>query len=213
MKRAFSLLEVMISLAILSMGMVMLLQVQSRSMQLAVEANAMTTATQLTRSKMLDCQYDLLKKGFSIGDYNESGNFGDDGFPTYYWECHAYEPKMPEVGGGDVSGLTGGAGGDEAGGGDVGMGFLQPILGQMSGIMGKSVRELVVIVRWGEGEDRDEMEAVTHVVDKQPVTTMAQLLAQQCRSPLLGGGATPPAGDAPPGGASPPSTRRIPGAK
>jgi general secretion pathway protein I len=207
-KRAFSLLEVMISLAILSMGMVILLQVQSRSMRLAIEANAMTTATQLTRMKLLECQYDLLKKGFSIGDYNESGNFGDDGFPNHHWECHAYEPKMPEVGGGDVSGLTGG-GDDEAGGGDVGMGFLQPILGQMSGIMGKSVRELVVIVRWGEGEDRDEMEAVTHVVDKQPVTTMAQLLAQQCRSPL--GGAAPPSGAEPTTGGPPPPTRRVPG--
>jgi general secretion pathway protein I len=197
-KRGFSLLEVMIALTLLSIGMVTLLQSQARSMQLASQASDMTVATQLARGKLLDCQADLLKKGFSVGDYNEQGNFGDDGYPSFFWECHAYEPKMPEASGGDISGFTGTGDGEQAP--DMGMSFLQPILGQMSGVMGKSVRELVVIVRWGIGDDRDELEVATHVVDRQPVLLIGQMLQQQCRNPFGGGGGGGGGGGPPLGG-------------
>src|SRR4051812_34136451 len=70
-RRAFSLLEVMVAIALLSMGMVLLLQVQARSISLAQQSRTMTMGTQLLRSKLLDCQADLMKKGFSVGDYNE----------------------------------------------------------------------------------------------------------------------------------------------
>ena len=74
-KSAFSLLEVMVAMAILTVGLVSLLQVQARSAQLAIEGRELTVATMLARSKLYDCQHDLLKKGFSVGDYDEDGNF------------------------------------------------------------------------------------------------------------------------------------------
>ena len=41
-------------------------------------ATVPSVATMLARSKLYDCQHDLLKKGFSIGDYDEEGNFDVD---------------------------------------------------------------------------------------------------------------------------------------
>jgi general secretion pathway protein I len=201
--RAFSLLEVMVAMAILSVGLVSLLQVQSRSAQLAMEARELTVATMLARSKLYDCQHDLLKKGFSIGDYDEEGNFDDDGYPKFFWECHAYAPEMPTGDGvGDMSSAAsmfgGGAAADAASaaapaGTDMTMGMLAPVIQQMASVMKDSIRELVIVVRWGEGEDRQELRVTTHVIDKGPVNRVAQMIQQQSRalgaaSGIAGGG-------------------------
>jgi general secretion pathway protein I len=191
-RRAFSLLEVMVALAILGVGLVSLLQVQSRSAQLAIEAREMTVATMLARSKLYDCQHDLLKKGFSIGDYDEEGNFDDDGYPKFFWECHAYAPEMPTGDGvGDMGSMASmfgaGAAANAAGaaappGAEIGMGMLAPVIQQMASVMKDSIRELVVIVRWGEGEDRQELRVTTHLIDKGPVNRVAQMIQQQSRA-------------------------------
>jgi general secretion pathway protein I len=195
---AFSLLEVMVALAILTVGMVSLLQVQARSAQLAIEARELTVATMLARGKLYDCQTDLLKKGFSVGDYDEEGNFDDESYPKFYWECHAFKPEMPTGDGvGDMasaaSALGGAAGGDAAadnGAADMSMQMLAPVLQQMASVMGDSIRELVVIVRWGEGEDRRDIRVTTHVIDKTPVNGVAQMIQRQAGAlgGALGGG-------------------------
>jgi prepilin-type N-terminal cleavage/methylation domain-containing protein len=197
--RAFSLLEVMVALAILAVGLVLLVQVQARSARLAIEAREMTVATMLARGKLYDCQTDLLKKGFSIGDYDLDGSFDDEGYPDFFWECHAYKPELPTGETGDVSGAMGqlglgAAAGAASGGGqgsgsnpaqEMGMQFLAPVLSQMASVMGDSIRELVVVVRWGEGEERSELSVTTHVIDRGPVNQVAGMIQQQTRA--LGG--------------------------
>ncbi len=200
----FSLLEVMVAMAILSVGLVSLLQVQSRSAELAIEAREMTVATMLARGKLYDCQTDLLKKGFSIGDYDESGNFDDEGYPTFFWECHGYKPEMPTGDGvGDMGSAAsalgmGGSGGDsgQPQGADMGMGMIAPVLQQMASVMGDSIRELVIIVRWGTGVDQQEMRVTTHVVDKTPINNVSQMIQQQTKAlgALTGGAAGGAAG-------------------
>ena len=199
-RAGFSLLEVMVALAILAVGMVSLLQVQSRSAQMAMEAREMTVATMLARGKLYDCETDLMKKGFSIGDYDEDGNFSDEGYDKFFWECHAYKPEMPtgDVAGDPSSGLgamgLGGAAdaanGQDNPGADMGMQFLAPMMQQMSSVLGDSIRELVVIVRWGEGQDRQEMVVTTHLIDKTAINQVAAMIAQQ--SNALKGITNPP---------------------
>jgi len=199
----FSLLEVMVALAILTVGMTSLLQVQARSAQLALDAKDLSIATMLARAKLYDCQHDLLQKGFAVGDYESEGNFDDEGQPKFYWECHGYKPDMPTGDGiGDMSSATGMLGG--AGGGadgapnpamDASMGMIAPVLQQMASVLGDSIRELTVIVRWGEGDARQELRVVTHVIDKQPVNRVATMIQQQTRA--LGAALGQPAGDTP----------------
>lgn len=202
--RAFSLLEVMVALAILSVGLVTLVQVQARSAQLAILGRELTVATMLARGKLYDCQVDLAKKGFSIGDYESEGNFDDEGHADFFWECHAYKPDMPvgEIGDPSAAGGALGLGGDSAGGApnpaaEMGMSFIGPVLTQMSSVLGDSIRELVVIVRWGNGAEQQEMVVTTHVIDKGPVTGVAAMIAQQSRALGLATGTAPPT-DAPP---------------
>ena len=224
---AFSLLEVMVAIAILAVGMTVLLQVQTRSINLAQQGREMTVATTLARSKLLDCQADLTKKGFSIGDYDEEGNFSDDGYPTFYWECHAYKPDIPVANATDVQQAFSATGTEEAGqaaeqqGGDLGMQFLAPVMSQLSGVLGDSIRELVVIVRWGKAGEADEMRVATHVIDKTAVNQVAGMI-QQATAMMPGAGGAGGAGGGrsgggsgggSSGGSSPPPTPRLPGGK
>ncbi len=209
--RAFSLLEVMVALAILAVGLVLLLQVQARSARLAIEAKDITVATMLARGKLYDCQTDLLKKGFSVGDYDTDGTFDDEGYPNFFWECHGYKPEMPTADTGEISGAAGqlglGAANDAASASgqnpaqEMGMQFLAPVLSQMSSVVGDSIRELVVVVRWGEGEDRSELTVTTHVIDKGPVAQVSNMIQQQARAlgglPGGGGGGMPAADQKP----------------
>jgi prepilin-type N-terminal cleavage/methylation domain-containing protein len=214
---AFSLLEVMVAMAILTVGLVSLLQVQARSAQLAIEAREMTVGTMLARAKLYDCQAELLRRGFSIGDFDEDGNFDDEEYPTYFWECHAYAPELPTGDGvGDLSALSGagaGAAGDanaaQNPATDMAMGMMGPVLQQMATVMKDSIRELVVIVRWGQGADQQEIRVVTHLIDKGPVNQVSAMIAQQSQAltGALGGAGAPGT----PGNGSPPSPGGNPG--
>lgn len=210
--RGFTLLEVMIAIALLAMGLVLLLSVQARSIQLAQQARNLSVATGLARAKMYDCTRDLLKKGFSIGDYDEEGDFDDEEMPGFFWECHAYKPDIPVSDVTDVTtGLAAAAGGDGATGGmsgaadaaGIGAGMIAPVLSQISSVLGDSIRELVVIVRWREGETYEQLEVTTHVVEKAQINAIAsqlQTMSGQMGGMLGGalgaGGASAPSGGA-----------------
>ncbi|MFZ9886005.1 MAG: type IV pilus modification PilV family protein [Myxococcota bacterium] len=210
--RGFTLLEVMIAIALLAMGLVLLLSVQARSIQLAQQARNLSGATGLARAKMYDCTRDLLKKGFSIGNYDEEGDFDDEEMPGFYWECHAYKPDIPVSDVTDVTaGLSAAAGGEGAAGGmsgaadaaGIGAGMIAPVLSQISSVLGDSIRELVVIVRWREGEAWEQLEVTTHVVDKTQINAIASQL--QTMSGQMGGmlgGALGAGGGAPASGGS-----------
>lgn len=184
-ENGFTLLEVMVALAILGMGLTLLLQAQARAVSLAQQAHGITVGTMLARAKMYDCEQDLLKKGFSIGDYNESGNFSDDDFPSFFWQCRAYKPDLPIPDGGDItsgvaSAMSAQSGSAASGatpalpqGADMGLGLIAPVLSQVSQVLGDSIRELTVIVSWQEGEDWQTVNVTTHVVDKNPIAQIA----------------------------------------
>jgi general secretion pathway protein I len=216
----FSLLEVMVAIAILAMGVTLLVQVQGRSAELAMKAREMTVATMLARGKLYDCQTDLLKKGFTIGDYDADGSFDDEGYPSFFWECHGYKPEMPVADGGDITGAAGklglGGGGDDDApnpGEEMGMQFLAPVLSQMSSVLGDSIRELVVVVRWGQGDEQEELMVTTHVVDKGPVNQVAAMIQQQTRAlgqALGGAGGAGGANGGSPSGPTPPGNPGLP---
>jgi general secretion pathway protein I len=79
-KYGFTLLEVMVSMAIIAIALTAVLGSQSQSVSFATEAKFSTTASLLAQAKMAEVEArnpeDL---------YSESGDFGED-FPGYAWE-------------------------------------------------------------------------------------------------------------------------------
>ena len=73
----FTLLEVMVAMAILAIALVAVLNLQTQSISMANEARLATTASMLAQSKIAEIE--------SIGGVTSSGDFGED-FPNYRWE-------------------------------------------------------------------------------------------------------------------------------
>ena len=78
-QRGFTLVEVMIALAILFGALVMMLSRVTADVQATNRAKLLTAATGLARAKMMDLEEDLLFKGFQ--DTEETAE-GDNGLRT-----------------------------------------------------------------------------------------------------------------------------------
>ncbi len=79
-KNGFTLLEVMIAMAILAITLVVVFQSQSQSISMAGRARFATTASLLAQSRMSE-----IEAANSENVVSDSGDFGDD-FPDYSWQ-------------------------------------------------------------------------------------------------------------------------------
>jgi general secretion pathway protein I len=82
--KGFTLLEVMVAVAILGMVLVTLLGVKNRSMQDVVLADHITTATLLAKRKMIE---NLVTAGTrTVFEKEDEGEFPEEEFKEYVWK-------------------------------------------------------------------------------------------------------------------------------
>jgi general secretion pathway protein I len=91
--QGFTLLEVMIALAVISIALVALLGSQSQGLSLANESRFNTTASLLTQGKM--AEFEAITDRQNLG--SDSGDFGDE-FPDYAWEVSVDDVTLEDVG-------------------------------------------------------------------------------------------------------------------
>jgi prepilin-type N-terminal cleavage/methylation domain-containing protein len=104
-RRGFTLLEVMIGLAILGFSLTVLIQSASGSMNTALKAQMMGVATDLSRSKMYDIEEKLLKDGFTDTDQSEDGKaFDEEGWPQVKYSYRVEQVELPSFD--DLQGMT-----------------------------------------------------------------------------------------------------------
>ena len=84
----FTLLEVMIAMAIIAIALVAVFGSQSQSLSLANEAKFNTTAALLAQSKMAEVE--TLDPGDLVSG---SGDFGED-FPDYHWDLYVSDVEF-----------------------------------------------------------------------------------------------------------------------
>jgi general secretion pathway protein I len=94
MKRGFTLLEVMISLAILAVGLVAISSLNGGAVAMHAYGRRATEASLLLRGKMLDVEDELQKNGFSDFNDEKHGDFSDDGAPEYAWSAEILKPDV-----------------------------------------------------------------------------------------------------------------------
>ncbi|MCA1827992.1 MAG: prepilin-type N-terminal cleavage/methylation domain-containing protein [Myxococcales bacterium] len=90
----FTLLEVMISLAILAVALVSISDLNGGAVAMHAYGRRATEATLLLRGKMLDLEDDLQKKGFSDFNDEQHGTFDEDGAPDYSWSAEILKPDV-----------------------------------------------------------------------------------------------------------------------
>jgi prepilin-type N-terminal cleavage/methylation domain-containing protein len=98
-EKGFSLLEVMVALAILVTALVWVAQAQLDATMDSNRAKMMTVASQLARAKINEIEFLLRREGFSDFEEEECGDFGDEEygeFEKFKW-CYSVEKiELPE---------------------------------------------------------------------------------------------------------------------
>lgn len=190
-RAGFTLLEVVIALAILATALFVLVDTEAAAVVSTRDGDRMLTASRLAEQKMTEVLLQLEEKGFTssdqeeAGDYEgwgEAGEFGDDielgeAFTDYQW---AWAVRKIDLQVGDLAGaadqLTEMGGGlseeqqDAAGmeGRDLSDVGIQPDM--ISDLLAPYIREVRVVVWWGEEPDfgkpcEDCVELVTHAIN------------------------------------------------
>jgi len=181
-RQGFSLLEVILALAILTMSLLVLVQSQAGAVLMTQEAERVIVATDLAKLKMSEALLRLEEAGIQTTEVVESGEFDDLGdeltnlefgrqFQDYHWEYTITEIDIQLAG--DLMGMMGELGGEEGGLGEMfgGAGGAAPDLGGASGgamaglaaagmspdmltqMIGPYIRMVVVRVWWGEDSE------------------------------------------------------------
>ena len=90
-KTGFTLLEVMIAMAILAIALVAVFQMQSQSISMAGESRFMTKASLLAQSKMAGIEAET-----SLGNQSQKGDFAPD-YPEYAWTIQVTDTQIAKL--------------------------------------------------------------------------------------------------------------------
>jgi general secretion pathway protein I len=94
-RRGFTLLEVMVALALLGLALTVLMKSTANNIFSAEQAHLMGVVTDLSRGKMYDAEERLLKEGYIDTTQKDQGTFEAEGFPNIKWEWKAEAVELP----------------------------------------------------------------------------------------------------------------------
>lgn len=183
--RGFTLLEVMVALAILAGALLALSDVVGGALRNHVRAQQLEVATLLARGKMVALEEGFERTGFRDFDQTGEGTFEEEGHPEFRFKAEAVKPEVDLsaekilamlTGTEDLSQLLGGATGED------GTTVLDPRAGAISALVQtqltafgelvkKGVREVRLTVSWDDGGAERSFTVVTHLVVLRPKET------------------------------------------
>ncbi len=174
-QRGFTLLEVLIALAILASGLTVLIGTTANSNQQAIYANTVTRVTQLARGKMTDIEYEMMEEGFSDDVERYSGTFRDEGFDDVRWEAVVYPVEIPDAVKEELMAqvnaqLFGGQDSQGALKGNAAFSAMLPMLiaqvPEMINQIGKKVRRVQLVIYYDFGGSEETLSVTQYVVDR-----------------------------------------------
>jgi general secretion pathway protein I len=186
----FTLLEVMIAVAILSMTLITLLSIVTNNIRATHHAKLTTIGTFLARGKMIDVEDQILETGFSNSDESAEGTFKEQGHPEFRWDSMIERVELPP----DAALKQRDEAQDKAKDSTSPMSLLSGFLGGMMSSfiepirlgLQEAVRRVTVHVTWDEtGRANQTIEVVQYLADPSKLDAA-----------LTGGGAAAGAGGA-----------------
>jgi general secretion pathway protein I len=164
----FTLLEVMIAVAILALTLTVLLSIVTRNVRATARSRMTTVATFLARGKMVTMEDKIIEKGFQDVEEDDDGDFNEEGFPEFSWESRIEKIELPT----DTSQKVQQATGETAQKKDP----MQALTGMVGGMMGmfiepirvgleESIRRVTLRVFWNEHRGEQSVEVVMYMTD------------------------------------------------
>ena len=177
----FSLLEVLVSLAILAMSLVILSRVVTSNVTAANHARMTTAATFLARTRISMMEQSLSEYGFAEMDGEDTGDFSQEGFAAFRWYTNVERIELPADSGQKVqqaaSKQTLSNNPMEMLSGFMG-GFMSTLMDPIRLGLQESVRKLTVRVKWNEpGKLEQSIEVVNFLTDPSRMETAVTLAA------------------------------------
>jgi hypothetical protein len=171
----------MVSLAILGMALVIVSRIVTGNVRVTNHARMTTAATFLARTRISMMEQSLLEYGFSEMDGEDTGDFSQDGFPSYRWYTNMERIELPADSGQKVQQASTKA--------TLSNNPMEMLSGFMGGFMAtlmdpirlglqESVRKLTVRVKWNEaGKPEQSMDVVTFFTDPSRLETAVTMNA------------------------------------
>ena len=182
----FTLIEVVIALAILALGLGVLLHAEAAALSAAGRTRGLTLATLLARSKMVDVEQRLFDEGFTMGDVDDEGDFNEEGHPEIKWKSRVLEVQLDldvldKLGGGGDKAKGGGAPAPGIGGADIAgaAGALAGPLQTMTKQMGEAMRVIELTITYPADKAHFDTLKVRSVVTKDALGDKSNVLPAQ----------------------------------
>lgn len=162
--RGFTLLEVVVALAILGLSLMAIFDLNAGAVAMHGYTKRLTVASLLARSKMTDIEQELMDEGFQLDDQELSGDFSEEGWASFKWRAKVVAPRTSGVspekfmgalfnlpiggeggGAGDpLSAFAGAMAGQTGGSGTALAGGMQSMMGNMAGgLMGTQFNQML----------------------------------------------------------------------
>ena len=177
----FSLIEVLVSLAILAMSLVVLSRVVTANVSAANHARMTTAATFLARTRISMMEQSLLEYGFAEMDGEDNGDFSQEGFAAFRWYTKVERIELPADSTQKVQQASTKSSQSnnpmEMLSGFMG-GFMATLMDPIRLGLQESVRKLTVRVKWNEaGKLEQSFEVVNFLTDPSRLETAIQMSA------------------------------------
>ena len=156
-KQGFTLLEVLIALAIMTVMLTSIFLIQQSSIEATIRAQQMNTVAMLAKNLMIDTELAFQEKAFKDLKEEEKGQFPAP-HEDYSWERKIKEIEFPNLGIG-----AGGGGGEE--GSEGGSPQTEMLSKLVSNFLSKSIREISVTISWRKGSGTQNYAVATYWVD------------------------------------------------
>ncbi len=186
--RGFTLLEMMIAMAILSGALTWLVMGMSRNIKAENHAKLMTTATFLARATMSKYEDELYDKGFGEFEKDDCNNFEDKGFSRFAYCVHVDKVTLPgtdqvqsimtkaQEARSQLTGADPTASKDSSSSSSstsnpltAGAAAMSSQFGLIKDVLEQGIRRITVDITWKEGKKDNKVSVVTYFTDPRKV--------------------------------------------
>jgi general secretion pathway protein I len=179
----FTLLEVMVAMAILGLALTAISRSQQLSIRAANRSKMMTVATMLARYKMVEVEDNLFEEGFSDFKKEDKGDFKKEGFDRFTYSQVIDKVELPQnLNAESLTSMLGGAAddtkkekGEQSAEGkmstmmSVGAKMMAKQLEMFRNILEQSIRRVQLKIEWKEGSKVRDITVVGYFTDPRKI--------------------------------------------
>lgn len=207
----FTLLEVMIAVAILSISLTSLLSSQMTALKATRYAQGVSAAAFLAEQQLIEMEWQLRRDGWSDFDQELEGDFSEQGWDDITYKCIADKIELPEYS--QIQAMVDAGGSDDGSqdgvqdAGEQAFGMLGMVWSIVKSAVEESIRKASCTVYWQDGAITYDVQVATFWTDMDRLNALPQLggdAGEEGEGEEGGGtpgpGTTPGGGGAGPGG-------------